>query len=62
MLDLIKTKFPWYLHMHMLLGSSPLVNRSAVANSQTKVDVTDLDDCKSGKACNHLFIFQRMGC
>ncbi|KAJ7737139.1 hypothetical protein DFH07DRAFT_966583 [Mycena maculata] len=41
--DLIKAKFPWYLRMHALMGSSPAVDRSALAHSQTHVDLSVLD-------------------
>ncbi|KAJ7465849.1 hypothetical protein B0H11DRAFT_2284788 [Mycena galericulata] len=41
--DLIKAKFPWYLRMHALMGSSPAVDRSALAHSQTRVDLSVLD-------------------
>ncbi|KAJ7310673.1 hypothetical protein DFH08DRAFT_1046436 [Mycena albidolilacea] len=42
-LDVITKKFPWYLRMHDLMGSSPVVNRSAVAHSGTRVDLDVLD-------------------
>ncbi|KAJ6609748.1 hypothetical protein B0H10DRAFT_2225653 [Mycena sp. CBHHK59/15] len=47
--DLIKKKFPWYKRMHALMGSSPVVDRSALSHSQTSVDLSVLDK-KNGKA------------
>ncbi|KAJ7938751.1 hypothetical protein B0H13DRAFT_1941485 [Mycena leptocephala] len=41
--DEITKKFRWYLRMHDLMGSSPVINRSAVAHSQTRVDLGVLD-------------------
>ncbi|KAJ7435371.1 hypothetical protein B0H11DRAFT_1937674 [Mycena galericulata] len=41
--NLIKAKFPWYLRMHVLMGSSPTVDCSALAHSQTRVDLSVLD-------------------
>ncbi|KAF8209187.1 hypothetical protein K438DRAFT_2066189 [Mycena galopus ATCC 62051] len=41
--DAVQKKFPWYLRMHDLMGSSPVVNRSAVAHSGTRVDLGILD-------------------
>ncbi|KAF8160299.1 hypothetical protein BJ912DRAFT_936052 [Pholiota molesta] len=37
--DSIKSKFPWYMHMHRLYGSNPIVNHSVLAHSQTTVDM-----------------------
>ncbi|KAF8124635.1 hypothetical protein K438DRAFT_2034193 [Mycena galopus ATCC 62051] len=39
----ITQKFPWYMRMDTLMGTSPVVNRSAVAHSQTRVDLGVLD-------------------
>ncbi|KAF8160102.1 hypothetical protein K438DRAFT_2025870 [Mycena galopus ATCC 62051] len=44
----ITQKFPWYMRMDTLMGTSPVVNRSAVAHSQTRVDLGVLD--RSGEA------------
>ncbi|KAF8172623.1 hypothetical protein K438DRAFT_1981468 [Mycena galopus ATCC 62051] len=41
--DAIIKKFPWYKRMHALMGTSPIVNRSAVAHSGTRVDLGVLD-------------------
>ncbi|KAJ7477521.1 hypothetical protein FB451DRAFT_1396491 [Mycena latifolia] len=41
--DLIMEKFPWYKRMDALMGTSPIVNRSAVAHSQTRVNLSILD-------------------
>ncbi|KAF7351953.1 hypothetical protein MVEN_01157300 [Mycena venus] len=41
--DAIQEKFPWYMRMHDLMGSSPVINRSAVAHSGTRVDLSILD-------------------
>lgn len=40
--DLIQTKFPWYKRMHALMGTSPIVDRSAVAHSRTAIDLSIL--------------------
>jgi hypothetical protein len=37
--DLIQTKFPWYKRMHALMGTSPIVDRSAIAHSRTAIDL-----------------------
>ncbi|KAJ7105922.1 hypothetical protein C8R44DRAFT_886369 [Mycena epipterygia] len=39
----ISKKFPWYKRMDRLMGTSPIVNRSAVAHSGTRVDLGILD-------------------
>ncbi|KAF8144499.1 hypothetical protein K438DRAFT_1992751 [Mycena galopus ATCC 62051] len=44
----ITQKFPWYMRMDTLMGTNPVVNRSAVAHSQTRVDLGVLD--RSGEA------------
>ncbi|KAJ7858305.1 hypothetical protein B0H13DRAFT_2356586 [Mycena leptocephala] len=41
--DKIQKKFPWYKRMHLLMGNSPVVDRSAVSHSQTSVDLAILD-------------------
>ncbi|KAJ7911696.1 hypothetical protein B0H13DRAFT_2328078 [Mycena leptocephala] len=41
--DKIQKKFPWYKRMHLLMGNSPVVDRSAVSHSQTSVDLSILD-------------------
>ncbi|KAJ7159636.1 hypothetical protein C8R46DRAFT_1224218 [Mycena filopes] len=41
--DAILEVFPWYKRMDVLMGSSPIINRSAVAHSQTRVDLGVLD-------------------
>lgn len=41
--DEISEKFPWYKRLDALMGTSPVVNRSAVAHSQTRVDLSVLD-------------------
>ena len=40
--ELIQRKFPWYKQMHALMGTSPIVNRSAVAHSQTSISLNVL--------------------
>ncbi|THV01307.1 hypothetical protein K435DRAFT_854004 [Dendrothele bispora CBS 962.96] len=42
--DAVKTVFPWYRRMALLIGGSPVVDRSAVANSTTNVDLSVLQD------------------
>ncbi|KAJ6564949.1 hypothetical protein DFH09DRAFT_1475475 [Mycena vulgaris] len=39
----IAAKFPWYKRMDLLMGTSPIVNCSALAHSQTRVDLGILD-------------------
>ncbi|KAJ7506345.1 hypothetical protein B0H11DRAFT_2327412 [Mycena galericulata] len=46
--EAIAKKFPWYKRMDILMGTSPIVNRSAVAHSNTRVDLSVLD--RDGKA------------
>ncbi|KAJ7721981.1 hypothetical protein B0H14DRAFT_3520462 [Mycena olivaceomarginata] len=41
--DLIQEKFPWYKRMNDLMGSSPVIDRSAVAHSGTRVNLRILD-------------------
>jgi hypothetical protein len=40
--DEIKSKFPWYLRMHALMGSSPIVCRKSISNSKLDIDLTVL--------------------
>jgi hypothetical protein len=42
LLELIEVKFPWYLRMHDLMGTSPVVDRAAITHSQTPVDLSTL--------------------
>lgn len=35
----IQKKFPWYKRMHTLMGTSPIVDRSAIAHSQTRINL-----------------------
>ncbi|KAJ6603371.1 hypothetical protein DFH09DRAFT_1354613 [Mycena vulgaris] len=48
--DKISKKFPWYKRMDRLMGTSPIVNRSALAHSRTRVDLGVLD--RKGTAHN----------
>jgi hypothetical protein len=41
-LELVESKFPWYLHMHKLMGTSPVIDRAAITHSQTPVDLGGL--------------------
>ncbi|KAK7015981.1 hypothetical protein R3P38DRAFT_3203707 [Favolaschia claudopus] len=53
--DKIEGKFPWYMRMHELMGTSPVVSRSAGAHSETRVDLSILD--RDGEAhCGPLSI------
>ncbi|EIN11627.1 hypothetical protein PUNSTDRAFT_131787 [Punctularia strigosozonata HHB-11173 SS5] len=40
--DKIQTAFPWYKRMNILMGASPIVDRSAIAHSGTKLDLSAL--------------------
>ncbi|KAH7913600.1 hypothetical protein BJ138DRAFT_1220151 [Hygrophoropsis aurantiaca] len=40
--DKVKVKFPWYMTMHRLMGTSPVADRSAIAHSGTSLDLTIL--------------------
>ncbi|KAF8222626.1 hypothetical protein L208DRAFT_1426292 [Tricholoma matsutake] len=40
--ELIEIKFPWYLCMHKLMGTSPVVDQAAITHSQTPVDLSTL--------------------
>ncbi|THV02629.1 hypothetical protein K435DRAFT_792411 [Dendrothele bispora CBS 962.96] len=42
--DAVKTVFPWYVRMALLVGGSPVVDRSAVANSATAINLSVLHD------------------
>lgn len=53
-IDVIQKKFPWYMQMDDLMGSSPVINRSAVAHSEMRVDLGILD-C-GGQVCKR-FLF-----
>ena len=37
--DAIMKIFPWYMHMHHLMGTSPVINRDAMGNSLTPLDL-----------------------
>jgi hypothetical protein len=45
----IQAKFPWYKDMHALMGTSPVVDKSAIANSATMLDTTVLT--RDGAVC-----------
>lgn len=40
--DKVQEQFPWYKRMHALMGTSPIVDRSAIANSTSDIDLTVL--------------------
>lgn len=40
--DKVQAQFPWYKRMHALMGTSPIVDQSAIANSTTDIDLTVL--------------------
>ncbi|KAH7917118.1 hypothetical protein BV22DRAFT_1200347 [Leucogyrophana mollusca] len=46
--DKVKAKFPWYMTMHWLMGTSPVVNRSAIAHSGTPLNLTILHSPTTG--------------
>jgi hypothetical protein len=37
--DAIVKVFPWYMQMHKLMGTSPVIDRSAMANSNTPLNL-----------------------
>jgi len=39
----IKKAFPWYMRMHNLMGSSPIVSKAALAHSKSPIDLGLLD-------------------
>jgi len=41
-LEQINKVFPWYKRLHALMGTSPIVDTSAIANSTTDIDLTVL--------------------
>ncbi|KAJ8583204.1 hypothetical protein M405DRAFT_937362 [Rhizopogon salebrosus TDB-379] len=45
--DQVKKKFPWYKRMNMLYRESPVVDRSAVANSTSQLDLCVLDSSQT---------------
>ena len=40
--DKIQRTFPWYKHIHALMGTSLIVDRSVVGNSSTPLNVNAL--------------------
>ncbi|KIJ61907.1 hypothetical protein HYDPIDRAFT_169487 [Hydnomerulius pinastri MD-312] len=40
--DEIQLKFPWYLRMHALMGTSPVASRKSISNSKSDIDLTVL--------------------
>jgi len=44
LVDSIKLKFPWYKRMHALMGTSPVVSRAAVVNSNSVPDLSILGE------------------
>ncbi|KAJ6530200.1 hypothetical protein B0H19DRAFT_1082598 [Mycena capillaripes] len=47
-------KFPWYKQMHELMGASPVVDHTALSNSQTSVDLSILIKKTKKTKCMHL--------
>jgi hypothetical protein len=41
-IDAIMKIFLWYMHMHHLMGTSPIINRDAVGNSLTPLNLNIL--------------------
>jgi hypothetical protein len=41
-IDAITKIFLWYMHMHCLMGMSPIINRDAVGNSLTPLNLNIL--------------------
>lgn len=41
--DKVLREFPWYEHMHALMGTSPVATHAAVAHSTTPIDTSILD-------------------
>ena len=39
----IKATFPWYMRLHMLMGTSPVVDRSTLAHSTMGVGLNMLE-------------------
>ena len=48
-LEKIQSKFPWYKQMHALMGTSPVIDRSAIAHSETPLDTSML--ARNGAVC-----------
>ena len=48
--DKIQYKFPWYKHIHCLMGTSPTVSHVAVAHSASDLDLSALS-CLAADAC-----------
>jgi len=49
----IEATFPWYMRLHMLMGTSPIVDKSALAHSTTAVGLNMLE--RTGAAQVRLF-------
>jgi hypothetical protein len=39
----VKKAFPWYMRMHSLMGSSPIVSKAALTHSKSPIDLGLLD-------------------
>ena len=52
----ISEKFPWYGRMHALMGTSPLIVRSGLANSTSPLDLTVLSTDKTSHVCELLAV------
>jgi hypothetical protein len=42
-IEKVQKQFPWYMRLHSLMGTSPVVSKSALAHSRTLVDLSLLD-------------------
>jgi hypothetical protein len=41
-IDKIINRCPWYKRLHLLMGTSPVVERSAIANSMSDLNVSSI--------------------
>ena len=55
--DLIQKKFPWYKRMHALMGTNPIVDRSAIAHSRTTINLSSLSRDGTPAVCLSLRVF-----
>lgn len=44
----IRKLFPWFERMHILMGTSPIMDRSAVAHSSSEIDLSELEQKARG--------------
>ena len=54
--DAIVKAFLWYMHMHCLMGTSPVINQDAVGNSSTLLNLNILARNSNGDEGNEVIM------